>query len=165
MRNHRVRVIGGTARFNKANRAAIATPDGNVTFIEFHHAVIATGSRPTVLAALPFDGGRVLDSTDALSLRCLPPSVAVVGADYIGIELATAFAKLGCKVTVVAESGRVLPSMEPVIGRTLSRSLKRLGVEVVHEVLVEPLGGLLALHRAGRRADHVVLDVIGVDRD
>ena len=61
--------------------------------------MLATGSEPVELPALPF-GGRVISSTEALSLPTVPERLAVVGAGYIGLELGTAFAKLGAKVTV-----------------------------------------------------------------
>ena len=61
---------------------------------------------------LPFDGERVLDSTGALALTEVPAGVAVVGAGYIGLELGTALAKLGARVTVVEALDRVLPTVE-----------------------------------------------------
>jgi dihydrolipoamide dehydrogenase len=131
LRHGRVRIVAGTATFNKPNRAAVATPDGNVSFFEFRSVVIATGSEPVRLAVLPRDGTKVLDSTDVLALSELPASVGVVGGGYIGVELGTALAKLGSKVTIVEALDRVLPGMEPALGRVVSRSLKRLGVEVL----------------------------------
>jgi dihydrolipoamide dehydrogenase len=131
LRHGRVRLVAGTATFNKPNRAAVATSDGNVMFFEFRSAVIATGSAPIELAVLPRDGVRVLDSTDLLALTELPASVVVVGGGYIGLELGTALAKLGSKVTIVEALGGVLPGMEPDLGRVVQRSLQRLGVEVL----------------------------------
>jgi dihydrolipoamide dehydrogenase len=131
LRHQRVRVVVGTATFNKPNRAAVALPDGNVAFFEFRSAVVATGSAPLELAALPRDGVRVLDSTDVLALTQVPASVVIVGAGYIGVELGTALAKLGSNVTIVEALGNVLPTMEPVLGRVVLRSLRRLGVEVL----------------------------------
>ena len=66
---------------------------------------------------LPFDGERVLDSTGALALTAVPASVAVVGAGYIGLELGTALAKLGARVTVVEALDRVLPTVDAVAHR------------------------------------------------
>jgi dihydrolipoamide dehydrogenase len=131
LEHQRVRVVAGSATFNKPDRVAVALPDGNVTFFEFKSAVVATGSEPLELAGLARDGVRVLDSTDVLAMSELPTSVVVVGAGYIGVELGTALAKLGTRVTIVEALGSVLPSMEPVIGRVVSRSLQRLGVQVV----------------------------------
>ena len=111
----------GEARFNRADRVAVRTPEDRVAFFEFEHAIVATGSRPVALPGLPFDGERVLDSTGALALTAVPESVAVVGAGYIGLELGTALAKLGARVTVVEALDRVLPTVDesltaPVLG-------------------------------------------------
>jgi dihydrolipoamide dehydrogenase len=131
LRHERVRVVSGTATFNKPNRVAVALPDGNVTFFEFHSAVVATGSLPVELAVLPRDGVRVLNSTDVLALTEVPASVVVVGAGYIGVELGTALAKLGSRVTIIEALDRVLPGMEQAIGRVMLKSLTRLGIEVL----------------------------------
>ena len=58
--------------------------------------MIATGSHAVELPALPF-GGHVISSTEALSLKAVPRNLAVVGAGYIGLELGTAFAKMGAR--------------------------------------------------------------------
>ena len=60
--------------------------------------VIATGSAPVELPFLPF-GGPVISSTEALALSEVPQKLVVVGGGYIGLELGTAFAKMGAKVT------------------------------------------------------------------
>lgn len=136
LRHERIRVVAGTATLNKPNRAAVALPDGNVTFFEFKSAVIATGSMPVELGVLPRDGVHVLDSTDVLALTELPKSVIVVGAGYIGVELGTALAKLGSKVTIVEARSCVLPGLEPILGRVVLSSLHRLGVEILLGVKV-----------------------------
>jgi dihydrolipoamide dehydrogenase len=162
LRRGGVRVLAGTVRFNKQDRAAVATPDGNVTFLEFRAAVVATGSLPVSLAALPRDGVRVLDSADLLALKEVPARLAVVGSDYIGVELGTAFAKLGSQVTLVESLDRVLPDMDHAVGRLLLRSLRRLGVEVLlnTEVLRLEDGGLIVRTGAEERlvpADHFLV--------
>ena len=50
---------------------------------------------------MPFDGDRVLDSAGLLALETVPASLCVIGGGYIGLELGTALAKLGSKVTIV----------------------------------------------------------------
>ena len=44
-----VRVVHGEARFNRADRVAVRTPEDRVVFFEFEHAIVATGSRPVAL--------------------------------------------------------------------------------------------------------------------
>jgi dihydrolipoamide dehydrogenase len=60
--------------------------------------VIATGSEPVELNPA-LRRPSVISSTEALALTELPERLVVVGAGYIGLELGTAFAKLGSKVT------------------------------------------------------------------
>ncbi len=74
--------------------------------------VIATGSAPVELPFLPF-GGPVISSTEALALTAVPQKLVVVGGGYIGLELGTAFAKMGAEVTVVEALPRILPHTMP----------------------------------------------------
>jgi dihydrolipoyl dehydrogenase len=126
----KVRIVHGEARFNRPDRVAVHTPDDLALFLEFQHAIVATGSRPIELPGLPFDGERVLDSTGALALTRTPKSVAVVGAGYIGLELGTALAKLGARVTVVEALDRVLGSVDESLTAPVLRRLRALGVDV-----------------------------------
>jgi len=66
---HGARHVQGDLRFNRPDRAAVLLPSGMSLFVEFDHVVVATGSRPAALPALPLDGERVLDSTGALAQR------------------------------------------------------------------------------------------------
>jgi dihydrolipoamide dehydrogenase len=137
LRGAGVTVVTGTARFATARRVAVwegtrgpGGESGDAQFFEFGSAIVATGSRPVELPGLAFDGERVLDSTAALSLTRIPPRLAVVGGGYIGLELGTAFAKLGSRVTLVELAAQLLPGMDPGLARVVERALKRRGVDV-----------------------------------
>jgi dihydrolipoamide dehydrogenase len=129
-------VVSGTARFATAKRVAVwegsgtgyAPQDAAARFFEFGSAIVATGSRTVQLPELPFDGLRVLDSTAALALDQLPRQLVVVGAGYIGVELGTAFAKLGAAVTMVELTDRLLPGMPAGLARVVERALRARGV-------------------------------------
>ncbi|WP_299236899.1 dihydrolipoyl dehydrogenase [Natronomonas sp.] len=97
--------------------------------IEFEHAVVATGSRPIELPGFGFDGDRICDSSDVLSLDSVPESVLVVGGGYIGMELSTMLAKLGSNVTVVEMLDDVLPAYGDDIARAVRSRAEDLGVE------------------------------------
>lgn len=125
-----VRVVAGTARLSHHDRIAIDNGD-HAEHIQFGHLILATGSRPVTLPGLIVDGQRVLDSTGALSLTELPATVAVVGGGYIGLELGTALAKLGAKVTVVEAADQLLPAMSATLLGPLRRRLNTLGVTVM----------------------------------
>ena len=56
--------------------------------------------------------------------------MTVVGAGYIGVELGTAFAKLGVRVTLARGAGPILPHLDERLTRPVAERLEALGVEV-----------------------------------
>ena len=84
-------LIEGRAEFAGPGKARIvASGEGQgAESIEFDHAIIATGSRPIEVPGFEFDGEHILSSKHALSMESVPESMVVVGAGYIGMELAT----------------------------------------------------------------------------
>jgi dihydrolipoamide dehydrogenase len=71
----------------------------------------------------------VLDSRQALALDEIPESLVIVGAGYIGMELAGVFAKLGTDVTVVEMLDSVLPAYEDDLARPVKKKAEDLGID------------------------------------
>lgn len=105
---------------------------------------LGTGARPLRPPLpgidLPFVGGvQTLDDAAQL-LRNLTgaPSwapagvrrVVVVGAGYIGLEMAEAFVRRGASVTVVTDTPEVMPSLDPDMGAHVTRAMRALGITV-----------------------------------
>lgn len=105
--------------------------------IQFEKAIIATGSRPRALAGLPFDGVRVVSSTEALAFSEVPEHLVVVGGGYIGLELGTAWRKLGSQVTILEATPHLLPGFDRELVRPIERRLAQLGVRVMTNARVE----------------------------
>jgi dihydrolipoamide dehydrogenase len=150
LRKAKVQVVAGTATIEDGKTVVVDGPSGR-TRLRCAHLVIATGSEPSTLPSLPF-GGPVIGSTEALSLAEIPASLAVVGAGYIGVELGTAFAKLGSKVTLVEAAARILPTWDAELTRPVARRLQALGVDVVTDCFADGLsadGRQLLLRRKG----------------
>ena len=124
-----VKVVDGWAHFRDGKTVEVETETGT-QIIRAEAIVIATGSVPVELPTLPF-GGSVISSTEALALTEVPKTLAVVGGGYIGLELGTAYAKLGAKVTVVEAEDRILPLYDAELTRPVSKSLAALGIEVM----------------------------------
>src|SRR5262249_17927964 len=108
---------------------AVETETG-LQVIRAEQVVIATGSEAVELPFLPF-GGKVISSAEALALRELPRKLIVVGAGYIGLELGTAFAKLGAAVSVVEVQSRILPQYDAELTRPVARRLRELGIDIL----------------------------------
>jgi dihydrolipoamide dehydrogenase len=134
-KQRKITYVQGTASFVD-NRTLSIEPGGSgrapAQTLNFEHAVIATGSRPAAVPGLSIDSPRVMDSTGALDLPDIPKSLLVVGGGYIGLELATVYAALGTKVTVVEMTSGLLPGADRDLVTFLSRRME----QTVHKVLV-----------------------------
>ena len=156
-----VTVVEGRAEFESDGEVRVVH-DGEgqgAETVAFEHAVVATGSRPVELPPVPFDGDRVLSSRGALALETVPDSLAVVGAGYIGMELATVYAKLGTEVTVLEQLEDALPGYAEDLTEVVRERAAEVGVdfrfgEVVegcekrrHEVRLETGGDAVTAER------------------
>jgi len=124
-----VEVLRGEARFLSDRSLAVESDEGMLE-LEFEQAVIATGSSPMPLPGFDVDGDLVIGPREALDLNSVPERLVVIGAGYIGLELGTVFSKLGAEVSVVEFLPSIFPNMEPEVGKTMKRSLKKLGMKV-----------------------------------
>jgi len=129
LKRARVKVVLGRARFRDGKTVVVSTETGGEQTIRAEHVVVATGSRPVELPSLPF-GGNVVSSTELLATRELPQRLVVVGAGYIGVELGTAFAKLGSQVTLVDLAPRILPQYDAELVHPVVHRLAALGVQL-----------------------------------
>ena len=148
----KVRVVYGKAELVSAKLVRVTTAEG-MEEVESDNVIIATGSSPLELPALPVDHARVLSSDDALELQAVPASLIIVGGGVIGCELAFIYRAFGSKVTVVEGQNRVLPlpSVDEEISRLLQREMKKKGiaVELSHTVSrVTPCDGGAAVEIA-----------------
>src|SRR5216683_4387551 len=159
LKRHRVKIVQGHAVMIDGKTCRVETDTGPQV-VRAEHVVLATGSMPASLVALPF-GGRVISSTEALSLQAIPERLAVIGAGYIGLELGTAFAKLGAKVTVIEAENRILPTYDDELVRPVARRLRALGVEVLtraRAVGLSDAGDALRIEQEGAPARSITAD-------
>ncbi|MFM9277763.1 dihydrolipoyl dehydrogenase [Paenibacillus jiagnxiensis] len=128
LNNAKATILEGEASFIDEHTVVVKRP-GTEQRVSFKHVILATGSRPIELEALPF-GGRILSSTEALSLSQIPTSLIVIGGGYIGIELGQMYAKFGTKVTILEGGGQVLPGFEADLVAPVIRHLNTDGVTI-----------------------------------
>jgi dihydrolipoamide dehydrogenase len=127
LRRAGVRLMPGTGRILGPGRLAVAAADGTCETLDWDRLILATGSRPAPVAALPFDGRRIVSSNEALFFEHLPERLLIVGGGVIGCEFAGIFSALGTRVTLVEAMDRVLPlpALDEEISRTLLREMKK----------------------------------------
>jgi 3-phenylpropionate/trans-cinnamate dioxygenase ferredoxin reductase component len=156
----------------RPGETAVGLAPGEATLVTSHgkhsfdHLVLATGAVPV---ALPGPGRQRFLRTydDALALRALlRPGLrlAIVGAGWIGAELATAAAKAGCRVTVVeAGPAPLATALGAEAGSRTAPWYDRAGVELRTGTGVESVGrGGLALADGGWLPADEVVTAVGV---
>ncbi|MEM1007405.1 MAG: NAD(P)/FAD-dependent oxidoreductase, partial [Myxococcota bacterium] len=160
-----VRVMHGAARFTGTHTAELIQNDRPIA-IDFTQAVIATGTTAIEIPAVPFDGDFVIGSREALNLSEVPEHLVVIGGGYIGLELGTAYRKLGAQVTVVEMQDALLGgTLEPEIHKALSNRCRKLGIEVrlQHKAVSKKPGAVVIEDAQGRsttlQADKVLVAV------
>ena len=126
-----VKVIAGNARFVGRTRVCVEVGEESVRYFDFKDVVIATGSRASGLDALPFEGERIVEPSRALEWSAVPASLLVAGDDYIALEIAVAYARLGSRVTLAAPGERLLPDFDQDLSNAAQRGARTAGVEVV----------------------------------
>lgn len=120
-------------------RAAFSD-DGNLTVdgdtVAAKKVIIATGTRPALPSIEGIEAVSYLTSTTALELETLPSSLLIIGAGYIGAEIAQVFARAGVRVTIISRRG-LLPEAEPEIGEALTRYFRDEGITVISSIAYE----------------------------
>lgn len=130
LKKNKVEVIQGEAHFVDDQKIRIIFDDAYGQTYRFNNAIIATGSRPIEIKALPF-GGRILNSTGLLNIAQIPESLIVVGGGYIGMELAGAFADFSTKITILEGLDHVLNGFEADLAKPVIKALEDKGVTII----------------------------------
>ena len=99
--------------------------------IKAGNIIIATGSSPRTIPALPVDGDKVLTSKDAILASELPKSIVIVGGGAIGVEFAYLYRMYGVEVTVVELLPNLVPNEDVEISQILERSYSKYGINVI----------------------------------
>jgi dihydrolipoamide dehydrogenase len=111
-------------------KAGVAQPLPATLTLSAEHIVLATGSEPLALPYHDFSGA-LIDSTQALNLNHAPSSAIIIGSGAIAAEFASMWNAAGCEVTMLIRKDRLLSFWDKRTGMTLTRELKRSGVNVI----------------------------------
>jgi dihydrolipoamide dehydrogenase len=130
-KKNKIELIEGEGRL--AGKGSVAIGDQEIAAKTI---VLATGSVKKPIPGTQF-GGPVIGTEEAWSLAELPKTMAVVGAGASGSEIASAYARLGVEVLLFEALERVLPTEDPDISKVAERGLKRQGMAVHTNTLVE----------------------------
>jgi dihydrolipoamide dehydrogenase len=143
-------LTGGVGMLFKKNKIELiegfgsVTDDGNVkiggqfdgTEIQTDRVVLACGSVPKPILDLSF-GKRVLDTAGMWLLNEQPSRLCVIGAGASGVEIASAFGRLGTEVLLLEALDQILPLEDHEIARTCAREVAKQNVRIETGAKVE----------------------------
>ncbi len=135
--NH-IEYVHGNGFFINVQEVRVEGEHGSLRF-KFEDCIIATGAEAAPLPDLSFDGKHVLTPEQALMLSELPEALVVVGDDYIALEIATLFARLGVKVKLLAPGEQLLPGVDTSAVRLVQAGMRKLGIQVSTKVALDTL--------------------------
>jgi dihydrolipoamide dehydrogenase len=136
MNKNKIAYLPGAARITKPGEVEVKGAEGTRT-VTAKRILIATGSEPASLPTLPFDGKRVISSTEALSLPKVPKRMLVIGAGAIGLEMGSVWNRLGTEVVVLEFMDRILPGMDKEMTTAFQRILEKQGLKFYLSTLAE----------------------------
>lgn len=140
LKSAKVDLIEGVGRIAAPGQVDVAAADGAVNRYTAERILIATGSvnvRPPI-PGLELPG---VMTSDELLEGCdrLYDSLVIIGGGVIGVEFATFYRNLGCAVTLVEGMDRLLPNMDRELGQNLQQIMKKQGLEVLTNAMVQSL--------------------------
>ena len=160
LKSAKVDLIEGVGRIAAPGEVDVTAADGAVKRYTAERILIATGSvnvRPPI-PGLELPGVMTSDELLEGSDR-LYDSLVIIGGGVIGVEFATFYRNLGCAVTLVEGMDRLLPNMDRELGQNLQQILKKQGVEVLTNAMVQSLeqtGDGLSVHLLQKGAEKTV---------
>jgi len=119
IKSRKIQVVEGEGKFVGPNKVVTAAG----TFIG-KDVVLATGSYARSLPGLEIEG-RVITSTQGLSLEWIPETAIVLGGGVIGVEFASTWASFGTKVTIVEALPTLVPLEDPWASKLLERAFRK----------------------------------------
>ena len=160
LKSAKVDLIEGVGRIAAPGQVDVTAADGAVSRYTAERILIATGSvnvRPPI-PGLDLPG---VMTSDELLEGCdrLYDSLVIIGGGVIGVEFATFYRNLDCAVTLLEGMDRLLPNMDRELGQNLQQIMKKQGVEVLTNAMVQSLEQTesgLAVHVLQKGAEKTV---------
>lgn len=122
-----LQIIDGWSEFIDEKTILVNGKD-EYTAIKF---IIATGATTNVPDIEGLNEIGYLTNVSLFDLEEHPESITIMGAGYIGLEIAMAYNRLGTKVRIIEFTDRVLRTQTPDISEELEMHMKNEGIEIL----------------------------------
>ncbi len=126
-----IALVRGEARLDGAKRVVVTAPDGTERVVIARSAVaVCTGSDAAMPGIPGLAEAAPWTSREATSAEHVPERLAIIGGGVVGCEMATAYAGLGARVTLLSR-GRLLSNLEEFASELVTEQLRDEGVAVL----------------------------------
>lgn len=137
LKSQGVTLIEGRGSLVSRSSVRVVKKDGSSQEIQSDKILIATGSRPSMPSAFPFDSDQVMTSDDAVQMKRIPARLLIIGAGVIGSEFAFIYRTFGSEVTMVEMMPHALATEDEEISGLIEREFKKNKIKLVANVKVE----------------------------
>ena len=90
--------------------------------------IVATGSAPRSVPGIEIDRKRIVTSDEAIALKEVPKSVAILGSGAVGVEFASIFRRFGSEVTIFELLPRLVPIEDEAVSAELEKAFRKQGI-------------------------------------
>ena len=169
-KKNKVDYLVGSGKLLEPGLVEISDGEHAGSSIHGEKVMIATGCKPRTLEEVAVDGARIMTSREALAMKEMPSSIAILGAGAIGAEFAYFLNAFGCKVTLIEMLPNVLPIEDTEISKALEKAFVKQGIDCRTSTRVDDitvLDGIVSLKLHSEKGDETlevasVLLAIGV---
>jgi pyruvate/2-oxoglutarate dehydrogenase complex dihydrolipoamide dehydrogenase (E3) component len=134
-------ILWGTARFVEPRTFEVTRPEHPTRTIRGDQVFLDTGTRARIDPIPGLREAAPMTHVEALDLDVLPEHLLVLGAGYVGLELAQAIRRFGSRVTVLQRSARVLPREDADVAEAVMQLFEFEGVDVLTQAAVSKVEG------------------------
>jgi pyruvate/2-oxoglutarate dehydrogenase complex dihydrolipoamide dehydrogenase (E3) component len=117
-------LIMGNGRFVAPKTLEVHLNDGGTRVLAGDHVFLNVGTHAVIPAIPGLEAARPLTHIEALELDYLPAHLIVLGAGYIGLELAQAYRRFGSRVTVLEPGPQLMGREDPDVAAEMQRILE-----------------------------------------
>lgn len=129
-KKNKVDYIVGRAHLTSPENVEITEGTEKGKIFSSKNILIATGCKARQLPGVSVDGKFIMTSREALAMKSMPKSIAILGAGAIGVEFAYFLNAFGCKVTLIEMMPTIVPIEDNEISEALKRSFEKQGITI-----------------------------------
>ena len=136
LKKNKVELISDIASITGLNEIKLENSNKVITT---DNIIIATGSIFREFPNMPIDEKRVITSRQALELKEIPKSIAIVGGGATGIEFSYIFNAYGSEVTIIELADRIINKEDKDVSKELTKSYQNKGINILTNTQISSL--------------------------